>query len=142
MARIKSIILLCMTDFEINQSNITSFAFTLRKTKLPVSKDDYVDRLHKIEKLGLSISDYVYEDEGGLHVHGVIEIPKDFNTVRLRMRGWRIQLDELYDMVGWITYMTKTNCLELKDNPEEEISEDERYYVKEAIIDIPKYKLF
>jgi len=69
-----------------------------------------VNRLAKIEELGCSITDHVYESTAGLHVHGIIQIPKTCKNYvhrRLRVRGWRIQLDEIYNYAGWLAYITK-----------------------------------
>jgi len=88
-------------------SETTPFAFTLRKSKFPRCKSDYVDRMAKIEELGCSITDHVYESTAGLHLHGIIQVPKDFNHKKLRVRGWRIQLDEIYNYAGWLSYITK-----------------------------------
>lgn len=98
-------------DYNITLAQTTPFAFTLRKTKLPVVKEDYLNKLAKIEKLGCEITDHVYESTAGLHVHGIIQIPKSFDPKRLRVRGWRIQLDELYDYAGWLSYITKEAVL-------------------------------
>lgn len=124
-------------DIQINESAVTSFAFTLRKTKLPATQKDYVSKLSKIKDLGCIITDHVYEYEAGIHCHGVIQIPKDFNLIKLRTRGWRIQLDELYDYAGWLCYMTKQNILETISPPEDEQSEDTPPQIK-----MPKCKLF
>lgn len=99
-------------ELEIQESETVPFAFTLRKTKQPVSKADYEAKLGKINALGCNVTDHVYESEAGLHCHGVIQIPKDFNKIKLRTRGWRMYLEELYDYAGWLSYMTKQNILE------------------------------
>lgn len=101
-----------MDELSIQESPTTPYAFTLRKTKLPASKKDYESRLDKIRDLQCEITDHVYEYESGIHCHGVIQVPKNFNTIKLRVRGWRLQLDELYNYAGWLCYMTKCNALE------------------------------
>lgn len=93
----------------------TPFAFTLRRVKMPVILQDYTDRLEKIKELGIKITDLAYEMTGGIHCHGVMQIPKTCNGLikrKLRVRGWRIQLDELYDYAGWLSYITKENALQ------------------------------
>lgn len=143
----------CCGQLEVQDSETTPYAFTLRKTKQPVQIEDYVIKLDKIRQLGCEITDHVFEHEAGLHCHGVIQIPKDFKKIQLRTRGWRLQLDELYDYAGWLAYITKSNMLEELDKSwlkqvEQEIID--KHHNDQVEVDlslppgfrIPKKKLF
>lgn len=100
-------------DFQLNSSLTTPYAFTLRRTttKVDLTREIYEAKLSKIRDMGINITDHVYETTAGLHCHGVMQVPKKFYMKRLRTRGWRIQLDEIYDYAGWLAYITKEHML-------------------------------
>lgn len=115
-------------DSEINveRSDKTSFAFTLRKTstkKRQPTQNDY--NLH-IDKLVIStnsiLKEFVFERTGGLHMHGVLEIPKTTKMYKFRVRGWKLHLKEIWSYDGWVKYMAKERLIVLN---EEEMVEDE-----------------
>jgi len=91
----------------------TKYAFTLRKTKLvdlhepKLLRIHYGEHLTLFEQLGCTIIDHEYEEKGGLHVHGIINIPRDFFIKRLRYRGWNLDVKVIYDEVGWLSYIRK-----------------------------------
>lgn len=109
---------------EIIESSSRQYAFTLRRTNLKkgVSQDDYQNHLKKWSDKGqCEIIDSVFEYEAGLHMHGILEIPKQINFNLFRVRGWNIKLEELYDKTGWKYYMMKSQKSE--DDNESEIKD-------------------
>lgn len=95
---------------EIVEALSRQYAFTLRRTNLkkPVSSEDYYKHLEKWTTTGkCQIQESVFEYEGGIHMHGIMEIRKDVNFKHFRVRGWNIKLEELYDVDGWRHYMLK-----------------------------------
>jgi len=89
------------------------YAFTLRKTttkKATPTEKVYQDHIERIfTKNGVNIIDYGFEEERGLHVHGVCQFTeKDLKTQKkFRIRGWRLHLTPIFDMKGWMTYYSK-----------------------------------
>jgi len=103
-------------NLEIIKSDKTSYGFTLRKTSFKQGTPNiemYEEYLKKVSNLGCIVVHKVYEYTSGLHVHGVITVPKKLNKNRFRIRGWNMRLDELYDELGWIQYT-------MKDQPDTE----------------------
>lgn len=102
---------------EVHTTSKHYYAMTLRKTKTPTDRpldcQHYEERLKQIRKLGITIDEYVYEETSGLHVHGLCLVPRYFNFKRLRMRGWNIVLEEIYDYNGWLLYMMKDQAKEV-----------------------------
>lgn len=96
---------------EIIKAPARQYAFTLRRTNLKKglpTEDDYFNHLEKWSRLGLCIViDSVFESTAGLHMHGILEIPKKQNLKVFRVRGWNIKLEELYNEDGWRFYMLK-----------------------------------
>lgn len=96
---------------EIENSQIKSYGITIMKANADVTA--YCKILETINKIpNVTIVDYVFEtsDKGLLHVHGVMQysdalapLPKK----RFRFRNVSIKLVELYDDLGWRSYMTK-----------------------------------
>lgn len=105
-------------SLKVTRSNTVPYAFTLRKVgKRPVDiYGVYAAKLGEFEDLGLSVTNNVFEHKGGVHVHGVMQVPKGFKLRRIRVRGWRIQLDEIYDMAGWQAYLAKEQILREPDD--------------------------
>jgi len=98
----------------IEHSDNQSWAFTLRKTKLKIGpvQADYEDHMENLcSKLECVITDKCFEYQGGIHMHGIIQIPKGSNMKQFRVRGWRMHLVELYDKAGWQRYMAKEAIL-------------------------------
>lgn len=95
------------------------YAFTLRKVSVKKMKpttstyDDHIDKI--FTQKGLKVIDYGFEDEGGLHCHGIVELKDQYiyKHTLFRTRGWKIHLVPLYDQRGWIAYYNKN-----KDKPE------------------------
>lgn len=88
------------------------YAFTLRRTKIDVSvslRDEYEEHLRLFDALGARVKDVEYENKGGLHVHGIIEIPLGMYLKKLRFRGWNLDLKVIYDEQGWLSYIRKEN---------------------------------
>lgn len=99
---------------EVELSEKRQYAFTLRKTTNPktVSPQDYLDILNMWEEmLDTGIIHYVFEESKGLHMHGIIEIPKHVNLIKFRRRGWHVKLEELYNEAGWRYYLLKEQRL-------------------------------
>lgn len=95
---------------QITKSDTRLYAITVRKTSKPetvsaVHYETYLQNLH--ENLNVTIYEYVYEHEAGLHIHGIIEIPRGLNLNRFRTRGYRVHLEELYNRAGWLRYINK-----------------------------------
>lgn len=86
------------------------YAFTLRRTNLKkgVTQGDYLDHFERWHNVKLI--DYAFEETAGLHMHGIIEIPVGLcvnQFKQLRIRGWKLHLEELYDELGWKCYYMK-----------------------------------
>lgn len=110
----------------VGRSALTSWAFTLRKTSTKKVQPTQADYHYHINNLCLAtkshITDSVFERTGGLHMHGTIEVPNKVQMYKFRVRGWRLHLEQLWDRVGWQSYMAKEQVL--KDY-EDELSEQE-----------------
>jgi len=86
------------------------WAFTLRRTSRPkqVTCDQYISHVQKfVNKLNCKLESYVFEEKGGLHMHGILDIPKTVDKKRFRVRGWHWYMEELYNYAGWRQYMLK-----------------------------------
>lgn len=91
-------------------SSSRQWAFTCRRTTSPaiVTREQYVNHLQTLtDKMSCKIIDFVFETTGGLHMHGIIEIPKAIDPIRFRVRGWHWYMEELYNEDGWRYYMLK-----------------------------------
>lgn len=109
---------------DINKAPARQYAFTLRRTNLKqiISPETYFQHVEKWTNAGIcTIIDSVFEQASGLHMHGIIEIPKHVPMRRFRVRGWNIKLDELYNEEGWRYYMLKD---QLTNEENEEYIED------------------
>lgn len=96
-----------------------NYAFTLRKTKLDdtslgeAQSDamhyaiDYKMHVQKLCSKGPELKELEFETTAGLHCHGIFIIPEGFNFKLLRVRGWHLQIEEIYDELGWIRYIRK-----------------------------------
>jgi len=112
---------------ELHQRQTLAYAITMRKTKNPdkVKLSHYVNQMNYFKAyLGCYFEKVTFEYTAGLHMHGVIIIPKNTSLVRFRVRGWSIRLDEIYDYNGWIQYINKDQNsdadTDLEDTPVEE----------------------
>lgn len=109
----------------VNQRQSRNYGFTLRRTSRPkdVTAMDYLDWLQsKFTNQGCKFTLPVYfEYEGGMHIHGVVDIPIKFNLKKFRVRGWNLKLEEIYDAQGWYIYCTKHEPTETDPLSEDEI---------------------
>jgi len=110
---------------EITSVPFNSYGFTLRKTKLEnVTETTYRNHL---SRLPCSVNGIVFEQESGLHCHGVMLVPKIINihtSVLFRFRGWHLHLVDLYDPLQWDLYLNKhqpSPTIDMVDTPEEEV---------------------
>lgn len=104
-------------NFVVEKSQFKCYGFTIRKAKIKKNETDkltdselvevYKKEIEYIKSLGIEICDYVFEETAGLHVHGVCKVPRKFNMIRLRKRGWTSRYEEIYDMAGWYHYLGK-----------------------------------
>jgi len=95
---------------EIKHENKSLYAITMRKTKFPdkVKEVDYINRINYFTStLGVDFKKIVFEKTSGLHMHGIILIPRNLSLTRFRVRGWSIKLEEIYDVEGWLRYYTR-----------------------------------
>lgn len=110
----------------IGRSSVLSYAFTLRKTSTKKGQPTQEDYQVHIDTLCLTTKSYkkevVFERTGGLHMHGILEVPKRCFMNKFRIRGWKMHLEEIYDYDGWKRYMAKEQVLK---NYEKELSEQE-----------------
>lgn len=110
----------------IGRSFMTSYAFTLRKTSTKKGQPTQQDYQVHIDNLCLTTKslkkEVVFERTGGLHMHGVLEIPKTVNMYKFRVRGWKMHLEEIWDFDGWKRYMAKEQILKFY---EDDLSEQE-----------------
>lgn len=104
----------------------TSWAFTLRKTstkKGQPTQENYHDHIIKlIADTPVSQTKWCFERKGGLHMHGVLVIPRGYNMLKFRVRGWKIHLEEIYDLIGWHAYMAKEQLIKIH---EEDLAEQD-----------------
>jgi len=118
-------------NLTIQVANQRCYAFTLRRTNLKkgVTKEDYLG--HWKRWPGVKLHDYIFEETAGLHMHGVVVIPvlsEKYMMKQFRIRGWNMELVEIWDEFGW-------KCYYMKD---QKINEDE---IEETAI-IPDRNLF
>jgi len=117
------------------------FAFTLRRTNLKkgVCEDDYTLHIYKFENHGCKLIDYSFEKTAGLHMHGILEIPLQFDyQKRMRIRGWNMKIVELFDSDGWKQYYLKDQITDLQNRISHEIEDDDD---ASAVIDSNLYRL-
>lgn len=127
------------TYLTINQAPCREYAFTLRRTTLKELHTEYMYSVHLekfVTKGYCTIKDFVFETTAGLHVHGILSVPKGVDLKRFRVRGWRMYLDELYDELGWKMYYMKEQRIRLDSDNDEELKEVQK------VIDTHKKKLF
>lgn len=110
---------LSQADLVVTKPLRRNYAFTLRKTKLddislgPAMSDpmhyaiDYKMHIQKLCSKGPELKDMEFETTSGLHCHGIFIIPEGFNMKLLRVRGWHLMIEEIYDEDGWIRYIRK-----------------------------------
>lgn len=157
---------------EINSSNHTPYAFTLRRVLSPENSTlgDYFRKINKWRAKGVVLQRHVCEHNvvnTGFHIHGIFLVPKKFNMKQFRIRGYHTYLDELYDKSGWDAYMSKEQILDQsgyglsderensplpkpKECPRRGVAESPRLTedqlcdecIEECQIKIPKYRLF
>jgi hypothetical protein len=98
---------------------MVQYSFTLRKTKdnKNATQDMYYSYFAKYRIHGLHLNLCYFENTSGLHAHGVIDIPNDFNTKLFRVYGWNIKYDLIYNYTEWVRYCQK----EILNNEMEEI---------------------
>lgn len=113
---------------DIDYAPARQYAFTLRRTYLKKgapTEDDYFKHLEKFVNKGLcTIIDSCFEFTSGLHMHGILEIPKTIPIIHFRVRGWSMKLEELYNPDGWRYYMMKDQkCRQEQDDEESLIDE-------------------
>jgi len=103
-------------DLEVEDAQSQSWAFTLRKTTLklgPIGQDKYKQHIENLCRGTSSVlNSFVFEYTNGIHMHGILEIPKNAKMFRFRTRGWRLHLEEIYDYAGWNRYMMKEQHLQ------------------------------
>jgi len=107
---------------EITKSRTRPYGFTLRKTTLTnVTEEAY--RKH-MDRLPWEIyTDVAFEQEAGLHCHGVAYIARAVDMKRFSFRGWHIHFEELYDPQQWMIYCNKHQSEptpDMTDTPKEE----------------------
>ncbi len=90
----------------------TKLALTLRKTRDPVFLSDYEAYFIRLRLKGYVIDNINYEDSKGLHVHCVLSHPRQdviYANVKLEAHGWSVRLKRIYNMKGWLHYLTKSD---------------------------------
>lgn len=101
------------------------YGYTLRRTTDPknADKEKYIKHLGRIfPPMGCRLCETVFEHEGGLHAHGVVDIPKKADMKRFRFRGWHLKLEELYDPQQWYIYLNKSQpnpLIDMIDPPDD-----------------------
>lgn len=91
------------------------FAITLRWNNKPkIVPSDYLKiRTSWYEHYGIIIRDYFFEDkdkEGKavpLHMHGIVDIPKNFYRKNLMQYGLHLKLVPMFALQGWKEYCQK-----------------------------------
>lgn len=120
----------------LNASAIT-YAFTLRRTTKPhlANHSTYLLFIQDVfHKNNIMIKEYVFEDTAGLHMHGTIMVPNTLKLKKLRVRGWHLFLQEIFDHISWAKYIHKDQA--------EELSEDDMPDPPDTDFVIPRRKLF
>lgn len=58
---------------------------------------------------GVTLGKLVYERDSHnqLHIHGTINVPKNFYRKKLNVYGYHIYFREIYDEAGWLSYISK-----------------------------------
>lgn len=117
---------------EVIPSKATSYAFTLRKTSTKrgqPTQEDYKSHVTKLcRPTDSMVREYVFEKTGGLHMHGILEIPKSVHMYRFRVRGWKLHLEEIWSLKGWKEYMSKEQNIAYHEDEESELQEDHPIY--------------
>lgn len=93
--------------FECKNSKHTLYGFTVKDNRQDVTDyDSFFDRCNKFK---CDVQEYYGEldSKGRLHFHGIISIPKGFYRKKLCMPGLHLDLEEIYDLKGWVKYIKK-----------------------------------
>lgn len=113
------------------------FSLTVRKhykkaDPLPSEADFQV----VMESLGAFLQQHVFEDDkhikGGVHMHGVLNLPNNFLRKRLLVKGFNMKMDPIFDINGWVKYMEKDKRLRLEVLDELKIQEYNDQYDAEG----------
>lgn len=95
---------------EIVKSDKTLYGFTIKSTS-GHKRSDYTPIFSKWEDNKQNVEMVTKHLEYGkhdyLHYHGIITIKKGFYRKRLEMKGYHIKLVEVFDIKGWVKYITK-----------------------------------
>lgn len=86
------------------------YCYTLRKVtkNKHATEQMYLDHLDKIfEKKNMRYYENNFETTAGLHCHGIVDIPANFNFKKFRVRGWNIYLCPCNNKQQWLKYITK-----------------------------------
>lgn len=76
----------------------------------PITRELYLEHIQDMECTAdgnVIFTDVIFEETGGLHSHGIVSIPQSYYLNRMRIRGWKLHLEELYDKKGWLKYISK-----------------------------------
>lgn len=99
----------------IERAEYRQWSFTLRRTNLkmglPTEEVYNVHIENRLRNTDVKLEEHVFEQTGGLHMHGILSIPKWFNMKKFRIRGWKMHLEEIWDVNGWRAYMAKEQIL-------------------------------
>lgn len=122
------------------------FAFSVKKVSGKpdaVTMIDYEHYISHIKKLGVKLEHINYEhdkQQGRLHFHAVIAIPKGFLRTRLRKEGFNVDYKPLTDKKGWLAYIRKDQKMNLfKKQEYVPTPEDEADYLKWSLANEQPY---
>lgn len=100
-------------SFELIKAVQEPYAFTVKKLggePQAVLFKDYEDVIDHYKKMGyIKDIDFEYDDQGRLHIHGIILLRKGFYRKKLCMKGYHIKLEQIYDEKGWLKYIHKSH---------------------------------
>lgn len=88
---------------------MVQYSFTLRKTKdnKNSKESDYEAYLTKFRIHGVHINMCYFEHTSGLHCHGIMDVPSEFNMKKFRIYGWNMKYDLIYNYTEWVNYCMK-----------------------------------
>jgi len=95
------------------------YAFTLRKTRHPITQEDYCVFMAKLLDCNrtLTIIEAHYEQTRGLHLHAMLSSNFRLKTSNVRKvgfkSGWSYRLNDVTHYEGWMNYIRKDTKKEI-----------------------------
>jgi len=102
-------------ELEIVKHDLEPYAFTAKKLGGSTAKaalftlQDYCPFVELLQASGfVKALEYEHDNQGRLHVHGIVLLRRNFHRKRLCKTGFHVKLESIYNEQGWIRYIKKS----------------------------------